>query len=294
MSRSDAVQGGWLAKFADELRGPQAAPERLALAIAAMAYPELDMQRCLADVDHLAAAVRSAIGDIEAGEPRARRFLEVLTDDLGFHGNHEEYYDPRNSFLNDVLDRRVGLPILLSVLCMAIGRRLDIRIDGMGFPGHFMVRYVDPTGAWLLDPFHGQLLEDAAAGDYLKKLYGRPVALPAVGLEPVTMRALAQRMLANLRGVYLNEGNTVMAARVLDYFLVLAPNDADLWQERGVLHHQMGEWDRSVRDLRRYFFLTGQLAATLSASDSGETLRRKERELLTILQESEQLRGLWN
>ncbi len=95
------------------------------------------------------------------GEPRAQRFLSVINDGLGFRGNRRRYYDPRNSYLNEVLERRLGLPILLSLICISIGRRIGVDIEGLGFPGHFMARYRDEVGVWLLDSFHGNVVSEA-------------------------------------------------------------------------------------------------------------------------------------
>lgn len=249
--------------FTQELNRPTPRVERLALAIAGMAYPDLDMALHLRALDDLAAAAHRAVPAGEVGRRRAQRFLHVFNHHLGFTGNHANYYDPHNSFLNVVLRERKGLPIMLSLLCMVIGDRLGLTVRGVGFPGHFMARYEDEEGAWLLDPFHGEVVDCADADHYLSSLFQRKVALPAAVHAAVGAPALAQRILNNLRNVYLSRGDYRMGAAVLGYLLVLHPLEATLWQERGLLHYYDEQWERATYDLKRYFFFSGHLLEAL-------------------------------
>jgi regulator of sirC expression with transglutaminase-like and TPR domain len=175
-----------------------------------------------------------------------------------------------------------------------VGRRLQVSVDGIGFPGHFMVRYQDEAGAWLLDPFHGKVVVVDGVVDYLSQLFGQAVLLPPEVYRPVTMRVLAQRILYNLRNVYLGRRDFVMAARVMDYLLVIAPNDAVLWQERGLLYHQGDDWEQAARDLRRYFFLSGKLSVLLPTTNetlsASADLSQRDQEMLSILRQIEQIR----
>jgi regulator of sirC expression with transglutaminase-like and TPR domain len=287
-----------LARFAGELQQRDPEIERLALAIAGIEYPDVDVRGCLHDLDTLAAFVGQGLEAQPAGEDRAAYFLHAVHNELGFVGNHDDYYDPDNSYLNRVLVRRTGLPILLSVLCIALGRRLRVQIEGIGFPGHFMVQYRDAQGAWLLDVFHGKMLPVIEAEDYLSRLFNRAVYLPLDIFEPVSVESVAARILNNLRGVYLNRGDSVRAARVMDYLTVLDPKNPRFWQERGLLHHQAGNWEESARDLRRYFFLSGHLAALAQAVNLPESaleeLSQQDRYLLSVLEEVEQTRSRLN
>lgn len=190
-----------LGRFAHELRKRDPQIERLALAIAGIAYPQVDAETCLRDLDTMADFVSQGFGAQSPGEDRAAYFLHAVHNELGFVGNHHDYYDPDNSYLNRVLERRTGLPILLGVLSMALGRRLQIQIDGIGFPGHFMVQYRDGEGAWLLDMFHGKMLPVVEADDYLSRLFNQAVRLPLDVFEPVSVESIAARILNNLRGV---------------------------------------------------------------------------------------------
>ncbi len=248
----------FLDQFRAELKRKDPNPEYLAFAIAGMAYPTLNIDEQLATLDQLASVVARALHDIPPGYERAARFMDVLHYDLGFTGNREHYYHPDNSYLNVVLQQRVGLPIMLSLLCMAIGRRLDLDVVGMGFPGHFMARYQDKEGSWLLDPFYNKVTFLSDANRYLSDIFERPVTLSAEMYEPVSATALAQRILLNLRNVYLNRKNFSMTISVLEYLLLLTPDDPALWQEKGLLHYQADEWEAASYHLRRYFFLVDQ------------------------------------
>nr|HMN31369.1 transglutaminase-like domain-containing protein [Caldilineaceae bacterium] len=234
-------------QFAQELQRPTPRLERLALAIAGLGSPELDAPGCLRQLDELAELMRVELVGVPAGRPRAERFLAVLTQDFGFTGNQDDYYDPSNSYLNEVLRKRVGLPIMLSLICIALGERLELDVVGGGFPGHFMARYQDALGAWLLDPFHGAVVEPAEADHYLSQLFQRQILLTAEMHRAVSTSALAQRILNNLRNVFLSRGDYSMAASVLDFMLVLAPLDSSLWQERGLLHYYAQQWEYAAR-----------------------------------------------
>src|SRR3989475_5121743 len=128
---------------------------RAALAIARIAYPDLDPAPYLRQLDDLAAAVRPRLYPQASPEAAVAELAGYLFDECGFRGNQEEYYDPRNSYLNDVLERRTGIPITLSLVLIETGARLGLGIEGVGFPGHFLVRVAGSRGPLLLDPFYG-------------------------------------------------------------------------------------------------------------------------------------------
>ncbi|MFN8493229.1 MAG: transglutaminase-like domain-containing protein [Caldilineaceae bacterium] len=281
-------------QFTQELNKPNPKPERLALAIAGLAFPTLEPQKYLDQLDEMAELVQRTLFAVPSGKERARHFLQFINQQFGFVGNREHYYDPNNSFLNVVMERRTGLPIMLSLLCMAIGQRIHVDIAGIGFPGHFMVRYQDAAGAWLLDPFHGQVLDSSEATAYLTRLFGQPIQLTPDAYTAVSAAALAQRILNNLRSVYLSQKAFGMAARVMDYLLVFAPSTATVWRERGLLHHYNEDWDAAAHDLRRYFFLIGQPIPTLEAKvqgkDGSAPLNEQDRQLYEVLQKIEEVR----
>lgn len=284
----------FLEQFRVEISKREPQPERLALLIAGMAYPTLAVEEELAQIDHVAMVVERALIGASPGYERAARLIDVLHYDLGFTGNRQQYYDPDNSYFNVVLRRRVGLPIMLSLLCMAIGRRLGLTITGLAFPSHFMVRYEDQAGVWLLDPFHNQVMALEAAGTYLSNLFERTIPLSSAMFEPVTPQALAQRILLNLRNVYLGQKNFGMVLNVLDYLIVLAPNEPGFWHEKGLLHYQLEHWEAASYHLRRYFFLTGQYLLAYGHETNNDlaqaTLPPPDRQLLNIFQQIEETR----
>lgn len=261
--------------FANELESPYPDPELLALYIAGIAYPEIDIEANLNRLDGIAMQVSRYMEKQPPGRARAEGLLDVLHSDLRFDGNHEDYYDSRNSFLNQVLERRLGLPITLSLLCMSIGRRLqrqgfDIYIEGVGVPGHFMASYVEGDGRWILDPFNGQVVEPEDTSSYLAHLFQKPVPISAEALRPVAADHIAYRILNNLRVIYLDDGDYDLATSILGFMLVLTPNDSALWRERGLLHYHQEMWDQASRDFRRYFFLNDNLLLALGLLEEEE------------------------
>lgn len=261
----------FLTEFAQTLHQPTPVPELLALQIAGLAYPDLQIAQEVARLDALAGTVAASVAGAPAGRTWATEFLRSLREDLGFQGNTANYYEPDNSFLNVVLDRRTGLPILLSLVCVALGRRLGVPMDGVGFPGHFMVRYRHADEQWLLDPFHGRVLPAGHAQEYLGQLFGQHVALSQQAYTRVTPPAFAQRILNNLRNVYLGNEDWANAVRVLDYMLLLLPSSTALLRERALLHHRVGDLERAAYDLQRYFTLTGELWSVWGLAKDEET-----------------------
>ncbi|MCX6049817.1 MAG: transglutaminase-like domain-containing protein [Chloroflexi bacterium] len=280
-------------QFTKELKRSTPAPEQLALAIAGLAYPQLDINQYLAQFDEMAQIVQQSLFSIPPGKARAMHFLHLINEELGFTGNRDNYYEPENSFLNIVLERRQGLPIMLSLVCMVIGRRINVDIAGIGFPGHFMARYQDEAGIWLLDPFNGAVLAPEDAADYLARIFSQPIKLPPDAYEAVSATVVAQRILNNLRGIYLNKRDFLMATRVMDYLLVLDPANALLWRDRGILHQSYENWEAAARDLRHYFFLTGQLMVAFEQEKMEESVAKpdpQDRQVIDIFRRIEETR----
>lgn len=248
-----------LAAFAHHLHLPDISPEELALDIAQLARPDLTPAASLAAIDQLAAlAEQHGVGE-PAGRAAAEHFLAVFGHELGFTGVRTDYYAPENSLLDEVLARRTGLPIMLCVVCTAIGRRLGLDITGLGFPQHFMARFRDAQGEWLLDPFHRAVVDVAEAATYLAGVIGKPLHLTPAMFAPVTPPEIAARILNNLRAAYLSHPDGAKLLQVFAYQTVLAPQHAPLWRERAVLHYHMQAWEEAAHDLRRYFSLLGAL-----------------------------------
>jgi regulator of sirC expression with transglutaminase-like and TPR domain len=208
--------------------------------------------------------------------------LDVLCQDLGFHGAQKGYYDPRNSLIPDVLARRQGLPIMLCLLCMAVGRRIDLQIDGLGFPFHFMARYRDETGVWLLDPFYGQLVAPAAVDEYLARIVGRPLQVARAMWEPVSAQMIALRVLNNLRNAFLMADNHALALRTLDYLIAVQPQERHYWRERGVLHYKLEDWEQAQHDLRYYLIRAGLFPRMVQGGEEPLSLTEENRRMIEL------------
>jgi regulator of sirC expression with transglutaminase-like and TPR domain len=195
-------------RFAELVRGPEAALplDEAGLLIAAHAKPDLDVARHLAQFDALAE---------EVGEPTLDGLRRLLFRDLGFAGNEDDYYDPRNSYLDDVLERRTGIPISLAVVMMEVGRRVGVPLSGVSMPGHFLVRdKVDPEV--FIDPFaRGIVLDRRGCQLRFHGVHGVTATFDPAFLEPVGRRAIVDRMLANLEGIAGVRGDRTMLGWVL-------------------------------------------------------------------------------
>ena len=215
-----------------------------ALLIAQIEYPDLDLRAELARLDELAARVGTG------GVHRLRRFL---FEDEGFAGNAEDYYDPRNSCLNDVIARRLGIPITLSVLVIEVGRRVGLPVEGIGLPGHFITGARIAGEQVLLDPFNrGALLTTESCRDLVSRALGRPVRLAPEHFAPVGNRQFLTRMLANLKGVYWRREAWDKVVGVIDRLLVLNPASAGERRDRGAAWSNMGRLERGVADWEQY------------------------------------------
>jgi len=236
------------------LRALDADPPRLdvaALGIAALEYPELDLRRCERSLAALADRVRgrrSGEGLLEG----VQALRAVLADEEGFRGNMEDYQDPDNSFLNQVLERKVGLPISLSVLYVEVARRACLPLFGVSFPGHFLVAGELGEGRKLvLDPFNGgALLTEAGCEDLLRKVAPQVKLSPAM-LVPATVRTTAYRMMNNLKRVYLDRGDGERALGVVDLMLTMAPDHPGELRARAAILSALGAYRAALRDVER-------------------------------------------
>lgn len=221
-----------------------------ALLIAKTEYPDLDVRDYLGRLDGLAADAK-----VPEGEPlrRLHRLREFLFEELGFRGNAGEYYDPRNSFLNDVLDRRLGIPITLALVLIEVGRRLGLHIHGIGLPGHFIVGFKGDRCRMLLDPFNGgAILTPEGCQDVVSRLLGRPVELQDEHFAPVTKRPFLIRMLSNLKAIYFKQEAWDKARMVSERLVVLDPVNACEVRDRGLVLANLGALVAAARDWETY------------------------------------------
>jgi regulator of sirC expression with transglutaminase-like and TPR domain len=195
-------------------------------------YPGLDVSRYVARVDAFADLARSlARADVEAGELSPDGQLVALDraffSQLGFRGNQDDYYDPKNSFMNEVIERRTGIPISLAVLYIELGRRLGLDLAGLSFPGHFLVRYQSEGELLFIDPFHqGARLDVEALEGRLRRVVGPGAELAEEHLEPASKHHMLTRMLTNLAAIYRRAGDVYRGIAVLERMLVLDPANA--------------------------------------------------------------------
>jgi len=236
-----------------------------ALILAADEYPDLEIAPHLAQLDAWAELAAPRVQRAHTPRARIAALTAFLFGELGFAGNRDDYYDPRNSYLNDVLARRVGIPISLSVLTLALARRLDLPIVGVGLPGHFCVKWQDAANEIVFDPFDGGAILDLAA----ISARVRQAALPHATFEPDWLNAVSNkyilfRMLNNLKMIFIRRAQTRRAQQAVDKMLLLDPRASGELRDMGILSLRLGEYRRAVSYLEQY------LLAHSDAHDAAE------------------------
>jgi regulator of sirC expression with transglutaminase-like and TPR domain len=207
---------------------------RAALLIALEEYPGLDIEAHLARLDRLGQTLRDRIGSDRAPARHIAALNTLLFDQQGFRGNAEDYYDPRNSYLNDVLNRRLGIPITLSVIYVEVGRRAGLPLGGVGFPAHFLVAY-EAQPRVFVDPFNrGRILSATDCQALLQQMFGKAQRLEPWFLAVSSPREILARMLANLKAVYEQAGDLQRVQRVSEQMSVVQPSATEI-QERTLI-----------------------------------------------------------
>jgi regulator of sirC expression with transglutaminase-like and TPR domain len=229
---------------------------RAALAIAKQEYPELNIEDCLSQLDWLAQAVELRLGDEKTPYRIIAALNTVLFKELGFEGNHAEYYDPKNSFLNDVIARKTGIPISLSVLYMEVARRVGLSLVGIGFPGHFLVKYKDGNWEIVIDVFNkGEILGREDLDQLLQQLYDGQLSYEPGFIAVLGKRHILRRMLNNLKSIYFNRSEPLKALSILDQLVILDPNSANEIRDRGFLYLKLECYAQALQDLEDYLRL---------------------------------------
>ena len=223
-----------------------------ALLIAATEYPQLDIAEQLKVLDSLAAGASQRLGQQRDPLYCLNTLSEYLFDEVGFVGNDDDYYDPRNSFLNEVLSRRTGIPISLSLVCIEVGKRLGIPLVGVGMPGHFLLRHQDEKELFI-DPFYrGILLSEEECAQRLRQITQADVAWDSRLLSPVSNRDFITRLLRNLKGIYLHRPDFERALAMIDRIVVLQPEASEERRDRGLVRYQLGRYKDAQEDLQWY------------------------------------------
>ena len=242
-----------------------------ALLIAAMEYPDLDVMGQYEVLDDLANGAARRLGDDGDALSSVNNLSEYLFDEVGFQGNESAYYDPRNSYLNEVLARRMGIPITLSLVCIEVGKRLGVPLEGVGMPGHFLLRHREEPGIYI-DPFHrGILLSEEECAQLLRDATRSNVQWDQSYLTTVSNRELIARILRNLKGIYLNQRDHQRALGIAGLSVSLQPNIIGERRDRGMIHYQLGNHQAALEDLRIY------LAASPPGVDTSDVRRLVER-----------------
>ncbi|MCU0525339.1 MAG: tetratricopeptide repeat protein [Elainella sp. Prado103] len=242
-------------RFYQEIHQPddQINLARAALYLAQEAYPELDSEEYLNALDTMASEVRERL----PASPYPLRIIQVLNqylyEDLQFRGNTEEYYDPDNSYLNQVIDRRLGIPITLSLVYLEVADRIQFPMVGVGMPGHFLIRPTIEDMQVFVDPFHqGEVLFSEDCQNRLSEIFNRPIELRPEYLAPVAPRQFLMRMLGNLKSIYLSRNEALKALAAVERMLLLFPDAVFEQRDRGLLYYQIGRWSEASLDLETY------------------------------------------
>jgi len=253
------------------LVGPQVGDEnidliRAALTIARTEYPDLDIESYVARIDELSRRTAVRISDVGDAAETIAALNHTLFEEAGLRGNRDEYYDIRNSFLNDVLDRGLGIPITLALIYMEVGRRLGFPLFGVGMPGHFLLKHYDIDGReTLVDCFNGgDILSPQDCQRRLDEIYAGQMTLRPEFLFAVSRRQILTRILNNLKMVHMAARNFRKALPLVDLVLVMYPRSPDDVKQRAQLRYSLGQASSAAEDLEQY------LKMSPDASDADE------------------------
>jgi len=221
--------------------------------IACEEYPQLELSPYLDLLDEIAEAAQRKRNSEGSPLDTVATINEVLFDTYNFRGNSDDYYDPRNSFFNDVLDRRIGIPITLSTVYIEVARRLKFSISGVGMPGHFLVKYSDRKEEFFIDPYNrGQILTRDDCRRKLHELYGDAVEFNDRLLGRSTNRQILWRMLNNLKDIYVKGEVIGKCLSIIDMMLMVDAEDVIQFRDRGLLRMQLRQFEGAGRDLQHY------------------------------------------
>lgn len=229
------------------------------LLVAAEEHAGMDVLAQIARVETIGVEARARVAPHSNPFARLDALRTLLFDELGFRGNVDQYDDPRNSYFDDVLDRKLGIPLTLSILTIEVARRAGIAAEGVGLPGHFIVRIDEGDRRLLVDPFHGGhviTIEDCK--DLVVRTTGRASLFRKDSLDAAPPRAMLTRLLLNLKRIHLAQGDYNKALGVVERLLVVAPGDAKEIRDRGLLLAHLGKPAAAVQDLESYLALAPQ------------------------------------
>jgi regulator of sirC expression with transglutaminase-like and TPR domain len=251
---------------------------KAALYLAQEEYPELDPEEYLNALDSMAVEVEERLPSTHYPLRMIQTINQYLYEDLGFRGNTEQYYEPYNSYLNQVIDRRTGIPLTLSLVYLEVAKRIGFPMVGVGMPGHFLIRPAIAEMQIFVDPFNqGEVLFEQDCQERLSQLYGRSMELQPEFLEPVGSRYFLWRMLMNLKAAYLRQEDIPRALAAVERILFLFPDNLLEQRDRGLLYYQLGRWTEAYQDLENYL---NQMPTAGDAAVVRELLRRIDKQEL--------------
>jgi len=280
------------AALTEAINAPGVGLADAALVIARIEFPRLDPKPYLDRLDELGETARQAIGQAGAdGDPSRLEAIAALNrhlfEELKFAGSREKYEDPRSSCLNEVIERRTGIPITLSVVYLEVARRAGIQADGVNFPGHFLIRCPDAVGrggaGLIVDPFHaGALLSEHDCRLLLQRHVGSEVAFSRSLLAPATRLQIVVRMLLNLKRLYVHMRSFPQARDITELLLAATPSALNELRDRGLLAYHLNDISGALRDLQTYLKLASMSEMDKEAREEHEqiwehvkTLRRR-------------------
>lgn len=243
--------------------------DRCALLIAAEEYPACNIDDYIARLDQLGDDFRQRSRCDEETSSILLRLRDFLFVELGFHGNEQDYFDPRNSFLNEVLDRRTGIPITLSAVFLEVARRIGLPLFGVGMPGHFIVKCHTVDRVIMLDPYQeGRELTEQDCRRMVSNMSGGNLEFDSSFLHAVNKRQILRRILQNLKGIYTRANDNARLLGVIERLLMVNPDDPVEIRDRGLVHSRLSRFGRAIEDLEGY------LEMSPAAPDRDEIKRR--------------------
>jgi regulator of sirC expression with transglutaminase-like and TPR domain len=250
-----------------------------ALLIAAEEYPHLDPDLYFERLDHFADLARERAADASDAADVITALNSAMFDVLGFRGNRENYYDPRNSFLNEVIDRRTGIPITMTVVYIEVARRIGFPIKGVGMPFHFIAKHEAESGDIFIDPFNeGRVLGVAGCSELVAGVSGGKLELRAEHLAPVTKKQILSRMLSNLLGIY-SASDHSRALAAIERILIIDPDSAPHIRDRGLLLNRVGDRIGAIAELERYLSLNPDAPDAESVRGEIKSIRQSQARL---------------
>jgi regulator of sirC expression with transglutaminase-like and TPR domain len=250
---------------------------RGSLLIAETDYPQLRSELYVRKIEELVVRAKSRLVDGPEPGESIQILNQILFNEEGLRGNNEDYYDPRNSFINDVLDRKLGIPIALAVIYMEVARRIGFPLFGVGMPGHFLLKHYDVDGRQtLIDCFEGgKIVSTADCQDRLNEIYSGQLTLQADFLGAVPRRQILMRMLNNLRSIYLTHRNFRKALQIVDLILAIYPRSPEDVKQRAILLHEIGQTTRALDDFDLYLKMSPEASDADEIRQVSLSIRRK-------------------